>query len=162
QITSAGNKEEGYYGVAWTPDRRITFASAASGSYDIWVMQPDGSGQKQLTSALQGSVYHTHSYQTVSPDGRYILFTSDRVTQVPHIWRMNADGSDLKQITDGAGEGHQQLTPDGKSVVYVDIAARMLSKVSVDGGAPTRLSDRCDGRPVVSPDGKLIAFRYQS
>jgi serine/threonine protein kinase len=162
QITSGGSKHDGYYGVAWTPDGRITYASVASGSYDLWAMQPDGSGQKQLTSAIQGSIYHTNNFQSISPDGRYIFFTSDRVTGVPHVWRMDADGSNLKQITNGAGESSQQLTPDGQSIVYSDIVERTLSRISIDGGAPTKLNDRCDGRPVVSPDGKLIAFRYQS
>jgi serine/threonine protein kinase/Tol biopolymer transport system component len=162
QITSGSGKHDGYYGVAWTPDGRVTYASAASGSYDLWSMQPDGSGQKQLTSAIQGSIYHTNIFQSISADGRYIFFTSDRVTGVPHVWRMNADSSDLKQITNGAGESSQQLTPDGQSIIYADVVERTLSKVSIDGGAPTKLNERCDGRPVVSPDGKLIAFRYQS
>jgi Tol biopolymer transport system component len=162
QITSGGGKHEGYYGVAWTPDGRITYTSVASGSYDLWSMKPDGSGQKQLTTAISGSIYHTNTFQAVSPDGRYIFFTSDRVTGVPHIWRMNADGSDLKQITNGAGESSQQFTPDGQSIVFLDTVERALSKVSIDGGSPTKVDDRCDGRAVVSPDGKLIAFRYQS
>jgi serine/threonine protein kinase/Tol biopolymer transport system component len=161
QITSEGNKHEGYYGVAWTPDGQITYTSAASGNYDLWAMQPDATSQKQLTSAVPGSIYHTHAFQTVSPDGRYIFFTSDRVTGVPHVWRMNADSSNLQQITNGMGEGSQSLTPDGQSIVYADIAERGLWKVPIEGGAATRLSDRCDGRPVVSPDGKLIAFRSQ-
>jgi len=162
QITSGGGKHEGYYGVAWTPDGRLTFTSVASGSYDLWSMQPDGSGQKQLTTANSGSIYHTNTFQSISPDGRYIFFTSDRVTGVPHVWRMNADGSDLKQITKGAGESSQQFTPDGKSIVYLDTVEKTLSKISIDGGSPTKLNDRCDGRSVVSPDGKLVAFRYQS
>ncbi|HYW71972.1 MAG TPA: protein kinase [Pyrinomonadaceae bacterium] len=162
QITSGGTKHDGYFGVAWTPEGRITYVSAASGSYDLWSMAPDGSDQKQLTSALQGSIYHSNFYQAVSPDGRYTFFVSDRVTGVPHVWRMNADGTNLKQITNGAGEGFQELTPDGQSIVYVDITDRVLSKISIDGGAANKLSDKCDGRPSVSPDGKLIAFRTQS
>jgi len=161
QITSGGSKLDGYYGVGWTPDGRITFTSIASGNQDVWIMQADGSGQKPLTSAIQGSIYHTHTYQAVSPDGRYIVFTSDRVTGVPHIWRMDAGGGNLKQLTNGSGEAYAQVTPGGQEVVYAELSQGALSKVSIDGGNPTRLSDRCDGRPAISTDGKLIAFRYQ-
>jgi serine/threonine protein kinase/Tol biopolymer transport system component len=160
QITSGGAKLDGYYGVAWTSDGRITFTSIASGNYDIWIMQPDGSGQKRLTSAIQGSNYHTQNYQSASPDGRYIVFSSDRVTGVPHIWRMDTDGANLKQLTNATGEAFAQVTPDGQSVVYTELSRGTLSRTSIDGGDSTQLSDRCDGRPAISTDGKLIAFRY--
>jgi len=161
QITSGGSKLDGFYGIAWTPDGHITYTSSASGTYDLWIMQSDGAGQKQLTSAMQGSIYHTNNYQSVSADGRYIFFTADRVTGVPHIWRMNTDGSNLKQLTNGSGEIFGQATPDGQSVIYTEFAKSSLSKVSIDGGEATQLAEKCDGRPAISPDGKLIAVRYQ-
>jgi serine/threonine protein kinase/Tol biopolymer transport system component len=161
QITSGGSKLDGYYGVAWAPDGRLTYTSIASGNHDVWIMQPDGSGQKQLTSAIQGSIYHTHNYQSVSPDGRYIFFTSDRVTGVPHIWRMDGNGSNLKQLTNGSGETFEQVTPDGRWILFVEFNRKAISRVTVDGGEAKELSDKSDGRPAISPDGKLIAFRYQ-
>jgi Tol biopolymer transport system component len=158
QITSVGRKRDGYSGIAWTPDGRITYTSAAAGTYDIWVMQPDGSGQRQLTTAAPGVISHTNGFQSISPDGRYIFFSSDRVTGSPHIWRMDASGGNLKQLTNGAGENFAQVTPDGQSVIYIDFANIAIAKVSIDGGQPTQLSDRAGGRPTISPDGKLIAF----
>ena len=158
QITQGGRKLDGYNGVAWTNDGRITYTSNASGNNDIWIMEADGTGQKQLTSETEGTIYHSELYQSVSPDGRYILFTSDRAGSVPHIWRMDANGNNLKQLTNGAGEALQQVTPDGRSVVYFEITSKSLSKVSIDGGEPTRITDKVDSAPFVSPDGKLIAF----
>ena len=161
QITSGGSKLDGYDGLAWTPDGRLTYSSTASGSVDVWIMQPDGSAQKQLTSAVPGSIYHTHANQTLSPDGRYLVFTSDRVTGVLHIWRMDFGGGNLKQMTNGSGETYAQITPDGRFVIYAELNTRTLSKVPIDGGEARSLTDINEGRPAISPDGKLIAFRYQ-
>jgi eukaryotic-like serine/threonine-protein kinase len=163
QITTGSSKFDGFYGVSWTPDGRIAYASAASGNQDIWVMQADGSSQKQLTSDIQGSIYQTEIDPSVSPDGRYILFSSDRVNGIPHVWSMDVSGGNLKQLTNGTGEGNPQMTPDGRSVVYLDLSSKsFLWKVSVDGGEPVQLTDKPSSKPVISPDGKLIASSYQA
>ena len=46
QITSGNN--DGGGGLAWTPDGRIVYVSTASGNTEIWIMNRDGTGQKQL------------------------------------------------------------------------------------------------------------------
>ena len=162
QITSGGTKLDGSQGLAWLPEGRLTYSSMASGSYDIWIMQPDGSGQKQLTSAIPGSIYHTHINQSASPDGKYIVFLSDRVTGVPHIWRMDADGSNLKQLTNGIAELMPKVTPDGRSVIYGVFNGKVFSRISIDGGEASQITDKGQGGgPAISADGKLIAFRHQ-
>jgi serine/threonine protein kinase/Tol biopolymer transport system component len=162
QITSGGTKLDGTLGLAWLPDGRLTYSSLASGSYDIWIMQADGSGQKQLTSPIQGSIYHTHNYHSTTPDGRYIVFTSDRVTGVPHIWRMDVDGGNLKQLSNGSGELLPKVTPDGQSVIYSELNGKVLARVSIEGGEASQITDKNQGTgPAISADGKLIAFRHQ-
>lgn len=59
--------------VSWTPDNRIVYSSRAGGNWDLWTMNADGSGQKQLTFDS-----HNDLYPSVSSDGRYIFFASDR------------------------------------------------------------------------------------
>ena len=162
QITSGGTKLDGSQGLAWLPDGRLSYSSMASGSYDVWIMQADGSGQKQLTSAIQGSIYHTHNPQSASPDGKYIVFISDRVTGAPHIWRMDADGRNLKQLTNGNNETTARVTPDSRSVIYGELNGKIFSRVSIDGGEVSQITDQGQGGgPAISADGKLIAFRHQ-
>jgi len=162
QITSGGTKQDGTLGLSWLPDGRLTYSSMASGSYDIWIMQPDGSGQKQLTSAIPGSIYHTHNYQSASPDGKYLVFASDRVTGIPHIWRMDADGRNLNQLTNGNAEIMPKVTPDGRSVIYGEPNGKVIARVSIDGGGASQITDQGQGGgPAISADGKLIAFRHQ-
>ncbi|MDT4955444.1 MAG: eukaryotic-like serine/threonine-protein kinase [Acidobacteriota bacterium] len=154
QITS-GNTE-GALGMAWTPDGQIVYSSVASGHWDIWIMQPDGSNQKQLT--FNASSNRT---PTVSPDGRYIVFTSDR-TSTDHIWRMNIDGSNPKELTNADGDAAPVCSPDGKWVIYSSWHANRqgLSRVSIDGGEPVEMLAKQLPAPSISPDGKFIASAY--
>ena len=66
QITSA--KSEGSSGLTWTPDGKIVYTSLASGNLDLWIMNADGTNQKQLTTDPRED-----SNPVVSPDGRYIV-----------------------------------------------------------------------------------------
>lgn len=142
------------YVGSWTPDEKIVYASRASGNLDIWIMNQDGSNQKQLTANAGNN-----RWQTVSADGRYIVFTSDR-TGTDHIWRMNIDASNCKQLTDGNREGWPAFSPDGEWVLYNSLGNNLLWKVSIDGGEPVQVIDRLSGSPAVSPDGKLLASFY--
>lgn len=152
QIASdAGPVEE----IAWTPDGRIVYRSNAGGRADIWVMDADGSNPKQLTTDARVS-----GGLTVSPDGRYIFFSSDRVGHY-NIWRVDIDGSNLKQLTTGEDEFFPFCTPDGAWVVFQrGMLEPRLWKMPVDGGESVQLTDSRVMRPAVSPDGKLIVYYY--
>lgn len=154
QITS-GNTE-GALGLAWTPDGRIIYSSIASGRWDIWIMQPDGTNQKQLTFNA-GS----NRMPTVSSDGRYIVFVSDR-TGTDHIWRMDIDGGNPKELTHTDGDVSPTISPDGKWVVYTSwtSSTQALWKVSLEGGEPVLILNKQLPSPSFSPDGKSIASSY--
>jgi eukaryotic-like serine/threonine-protein kinase len=157
QIKSGGNNLEGKDGLAWTPDGRVVYYSRASGADDIWIMNGDGTGQKQLTVDM-GTNYD----MKVSPDGRYIVFTSERNGH-PNIWRMDLDGSSPKQLTSGDSDAGASFSPDSRWVIYDSNRSGRpaLWKVSIDGGAAVQLTEYTAENPEVSPDGKLIACQYR-
>jgi serine/threonine protein kinase/Tol biopolymer transport system component len=153
KVTSGNN--EGGNGLALMPDGRIVYTVFGAGKSDIFMVNADGSNQRQLTSnaALNALPY-------ASPDGRYIFFTSTR-TGSPHIWRMDSDGTNLKQITDGIAEISPVVTPDSKWIIFQNISDLRLWKVPVDGGQPVQIIDKLASQAAISPDGKLIACRYR-
>ncbi|HZJ44214.1 MAG TPA: protein kinase [Pyrinomonadaceae bacterium] len=150
--SSAGNN------VSWTTNGQIAFVSNEAGNADIWLTDPDGKNRRQLTS--NGAANLT---PTVSPDGRYIVFVSTRATR-RNLWRINIDGSNPIQLTNGLSDSYPSFTPDGKWVIYtnVDNFKPSTFKVSIDGGAATPVSDHVATLAVVSPDGKWLAFTYPS
>jgi Tol biopolymer transport system component len=157
QIKSGGNNQEGIDGLAWTPDGRILYYSRAAGADDIWIMNADGSGQKQLTVDA-GTNYDFK----VTPDGRYVVFTSERSGK-PNIWRMDLDGGNAKQLSHGNNDFSATVTPDSKWVVFnSDSDGRpTLWRVSIDGGNAVAFTDYASENPEISPDGKLIVCLYR-
>src|SRR5215510_1357351 len=145
--------------VSWTPDNRIVYCSRASGAWDIWIMNNDGSGQRQLTIDS-----HNDLFPAVSADGRFIFFASDRAGAF-NIWRMEIDGSNPIQLTRGVKDILPELTPDGRWVIYQQGPAFGMDEINIRrapaaGGPPERLTDSFTQWPAVSPDGRLLAYVY--
>jgi len=153
QIT-AGTSDSSL-GLSWMPDGKIVYESDASGKPQIWVVNADGSEQRQLTA--DGYNYRP----AIFSGGRYIVFHSFR-GGVTNIWRMDLDAGNLKQLTHGKRNFFPDVSPDGQWVVYssFDSGELTLWKVSIDGGAPAKLSDTTANLPSISPDGKYIASFY--
>ena len=82
------------------------------------------------------------------------------VRALDHLWRMNSDGSNQVQLTDGYAERNAVISPDGRWVYYNTATDLKLWKVAIEGGEPIKLIDQYALCPSVSPDGKLVAY-YQ-
>jgi len=146
---------EGANGLGLLPDGRIVYSVFGPGKSDMFIVNADGTNQRQLTS---NALLNAHPYP--SSDGRYIAFTSTR-TGTPHIWRMNSDGSNTKQITDGIAEIFPVITPDNQWIMYQSVSDLGIWKVPIDGGKAERITDKLTSQTAISPDGKLIACRYR-
>jgi Tol biopolymer transport system component len=99
-------------------------------------------------------------------DGRYIVFTwagrsgGDKSS----LWRVNADGTNPTQLTDGQQDIEPECSRDGKRVFYDDVQDLQVKQVSIDGGKPEVVPDSVIPNGffhyglTVSPDGKSLAF----
>ncbi len=138
--------------VTWTPDGKIVYCSRSGVGWDIWMANADGTEPRQLTFNSGNN-----DYPAISPDGRYVVFHSDR-TSADHLWRMNSDGSNQVQLTNGYAERNATISPDGRWVYYNTAIDLKLWKVPIEGGEPVKVTDQYALYPALSPDGKLIAY----
>ena len=141
-----------------TGNGKIAFASDADGgqgNWDIYVMNPDGTGLTRLTS--DPSVASRPAW---SPDGTKIAF--ERATSNgsdPEIYVMNADGSGFKDLTGGAGGSKPAWSPDGTRIAFA--RGSEIYVMNADGSHVTQLTHSGEGvadYPAWSPDGARIAF----
>jgi Tol biopolymer transport system component/DNA-binding winged helix-turn-helix (wHTH) protein len=157
QLSRTSANGDGDYGITWTPDGRLVYASSAFGPPDLWISDADGRNPKRLTFGGVAMM------PTLPPDGRTIYFGSER-SGACHIWRMNIDGSEAKQVTRGSGEEWASLSPDGKWLYFVPVNMNnplSIWKMAMPSGTPVRVGDLKDVfGPSISPDGQWLSVDY--
>jgi Tol biopolymer transport system component len=135
----------------------IAFTSDRDGNNEIYLMNPDGSGQTRLTN--NGAQDY---FPTWSPDATRIGFVSDRDGN-NEIYVINADGSGLTRLTNSpASDFYPAWSPDGTTIAFVSDrdGNREIHVMKADGSVQTRLTKNpaSDLYPTWSPDGTTIAF----
>lgn len=141
-------------GVIWLPDGRLAYTSNAGGGSDIWTMNADGTGVRQLTVGANARLG-----LSLTADGKHFIFAAQRNGKY-NLWRIETDGSNLAQVTYGDAELFPQCTPDGRWIVYQSsLTDPSIWKMPIGGGEPVQISSR-GGRPSISPDGKFVAYNY--
>jgi len=94
------------------------------------------------------------------PDGRYLVFlVASRIgSSTQTIWRANASGGDLKQLTQGRSDNFPVCAPDSRSVYYLSAETGGIMQVPIEGGTPRKAAEiSAAGFFDVSPDGKMLA-----
>jgi len=154
---------------SWSPDgeRLVYERYQAQGNHDICVIDWQGTGFQTLLAGPADDIDPAWS-----PDGHRIAFSSDR-DGVYNIYVMNADGSNITQITHATtGDPRRGMiqptwSPDGIQIAFVctsDTPSWLEGKlyvVNAAGGEPALLLDAewCYD-PAWSPDGTWLAFSY--
>ena len=160
---------------------QIVFTSVRDGDMEIYSMNEDGSDVQRLTDRLgpDGGPFF-------SPDGSKIVFRGREIPDGPEyedykrlldqgLWRpteleifiMNADGSELNQITSLGGASFAPFWhPDGQRIIFSsnwhnpDGQNFDLFMIGVDGDGLERITfnETFDGFPMFSPDGHHLVF----
>ncbi len=145
--------------------------------FDLYVANADGSGAKPF---LPATGYDAEA--TTSPNGKWIIFTSERGGDVD-IWRVDLDGKHLLQLTDGVGyDGGAVFSPDSKLIAWrtnypkgdeatakyktllkqhlVEPMAMDIWVMNADGTRKRQVSNLPGAAfaPIFTPDGKGIIF----
>jgi TolB protein len=100
--------------LAWSPDgTKIALSEVISGVQDVFVMNENGIGLKNLTRRFTGPLsVGRDSSPAWSPDGTKLAFASDRGSALglTGIWTINADGTGARWISK-ALQGHVCSNP---------------------------------------------------
>ena len=159
--------------------KKIAYTSDQGGGDNIWIMDVDGTNQKQVTKES----FRLLNSPSWSPDGQYITakkhFTSQRSLGAGEIWLYHTAGGAGLQLTkrpnDQKDIGEPVFSADGKRVYFSrDSTPGAIFEYSKDSNRTIYeifSVDRHDGkvrkevsgmggavRPTPSPDGKYLAF----
>ncbi len=160
---------------------KIVFTSTRNGDLDLYVMDIDGSNVVQITDELgyDGGAFF-------SPDGNKIVFRASRmnteedkeeyITNLKNglvaptnmeIYVCNADGSDLKQITNlGKANWAPYFHPSGEKIIFSSNHHSSrgyqfnLFMINIDGTGLEQITfdETFDSFPMFSFDGKKLVF----
>jgi Tol biopolymer transport system component len=136
----------------WTPDGKLIVDQ----DLVLSLLNP-ATGEKTALATASGLLATTPS---PCANGRYIVFAGTTIQSGTNIWRMDAAGGNLKQLTSSKLEQTPICSPDGHWVIYDDLSnGNKLSKVPLEGGPSQRVSEEfmVPGFDL-SPDGKLVAL----
>jgi TolB protein len=113
-LTPQGGEDGDNAAPSWSPDgRKIAFASNRDLDWEIFVMDANGSGVKQLT---RNTAWDDHPVW--SPDGRKIAFQSHRTGDF-EIFVMNANGTGQKKLSKNAWSDQNPCwSADGRKIVF--------------------------------------------
>ncbi len=145
-------------------------------SYEIYTAQADGSG---ISTLIGGPGYDAEA--TVSPDGKYVVFTSTRSGDL-ELWRYELASGDLLQLTSDLGyDGGAFFSLDSRQIVWrasrpqgddarnykellaqnlVEPSALQIFVADVDGGNVKQVTnlEGANWAPYFHPDGKRVLF----
>ncbi len=140
------------WGFSWTPENRLVYVSDQSGATEVWIMDSDGSGAKQVT---RDGVLKL--VPVVSPDGRFIVYVSSEGGG--QLIRIDIDGGNRVVLGKSIDPDNPDFSRDGKWIIY---SAWMNGKqgvfrVLIDGTKVERLTNYVADEPRYSPDGTTFA-----
>lgn len=143
---------------------QLAFVSNISGTNQIYIINVDGTGMRQVTDMAEGACQPTWA-----PDGQRLAFTSPCSSNKDfypnsNLYMIGADGSGLKALTtEKIGDFDPAWSPDGKTIAFTSLRNNRRSQIyllNVESGEITRLSDEYnfDMQPSWSWDGRQIIF----
>ena len=145
------------------PDR-VAYLSFQPSNWDIYLFTQSGQVPKRLTD-YAGLDYDP----VVSPDGRWLIFTSERRGN-PDLYTLDLQrGGEPRLLIDSERmEDQAAFSPDGKFIYFVGtysgnadiyrLPFRPDKTISINEAENLTHSPAADLRPSISPDGRMVAF----
>ena len=121
-----------------SPDRsRVAFSSNRNGSFDLYLMDPDGGRLRRITSSPGNE-----GDPSWTPDGTRLAYTATSGTNT-QVAIVSADGSENRQLTIATGGNHSpSVAPDGRTIAFVSArdGNHALYTMGIDGSNQRRIT----------------------
>ena len=156
------------------PQGLVAFAAQLRGSTTglvIAVMQPDGTGFRQLTGlpadreadpAIARYSYASDDSPSFSPDGRTIAFVRRYTEGINSLCMIDVDGSNFRVVKRDAQMGEIAWSPDGRRIAFYSEQDGGIHLVDADGTNERVLWQRTGGpnqdSPSWSPDSSRVYY----
>lgn len=124
----------------WSNDgSRILFQSNRTGTWQVYIMNRDGSGLTRVTDDR-----FNNNFVDWSPDNQLVAFVSDRDGN-EEIYLCKPDGSGLRRLTNNPERDiHPYFAPDGKSLLFNSTRDNPMTfevySINLDGTNEKRLT----------------------
>lgn len=159
--------------------RYISYTSDKAGADNIWIMNRDGSGKRQVTK----ETFRLLNNATWMPNSEYLVarkhFTGTRSLGAGEMWMYSIYGGEGVQLTkrknDQQDAGEPNVSPNGRYLYYSEDMSPgpnfeyskdpngmiyAIRQLDLTTGKITNLIAQPGGaaRPQISPDGKMMAY----
>ena len=146
----------------YSPDgTKVAFQSDRAGTFDIWVMDVDGSNPVRITDFENDTL--DDSAPTWSPDGERIAFVRGKFTNggSGKLWVIDSDGSNGHVLLEEPLVLFPAWSPDGTRIAF-EVGETPAVHVEVLEVATGATSDLGAGlHPIWSPDSSMLAVTLQ-
>jgi dipeptidyl aminopeptidase/acylaminoacyl peptidase len=168
---TSGERYEVY--PSWTPDsRKILYVELDEAWKDHSIFEIDGSGENRRAVGRDKDFFDyqaggTFGYPAVSPDGKGLLFRSQRSGWI-NYWLVPMTGGEPKPLhSEAADQSHARWAPDGSTIAFISNynGTHKLRLASPDGKSARTLVDPGTGvvgNPEWAPDGRSISYTLQT
>ncbi|SPE38812.1 Serine/threonine protein kinase [Candidatus Sulfopaludibacter sp. SbA6] len=112
----------------------MLLAAAIASGVTWWLRRPPAPAPR-FKVTLESPADETWSYPVLSPDGTKIAFYTAQGLRVHAV-----DSLNTVPIPNSSGGTAPTWSPDGQSLLYLDLRASELRKVSLSGGAPQTIA----------------------
>jgi Tol biopolymer transport system component len=176
QLTDDVNVWDKY--IDWSPDGQAIAAVSTQG--DAWRIRLIDVDTLKIVDITQGDYLDGMFGLSWSPDGEFIVFTSNRDGEIPDasgLYLVEVEGGDVSALTDIStlrrDDRYPSWSPDGTQIAFIsenaDDGGWDIYLIDVDGSNLQRLTNR-DNAPEISgliffggtidwsPDGDRIVF----
>jgi serine/threonine protein kinase len=137
--------------------------------HELLFVQPDGLLRIAMDSAKQTQLFTdadaSFGESTVCAEGRtvVVVMISRQGGNRANLWRMDADGANLKKLTEGEADVAPICSPTGKWLYYFDLKNNRWMRLSFEGGSPEVLpfagvpGSSTTAIQAISRDGRMLA-----